>query len=296
MTPSKHPYYYNNHHHHHHRRTDNSCTTPSPPSSLLPPRRTRPPSLSLLQFNIHELQSRRVSEASANGDANDPISTNTKAGDDNENEGDVPIRSRNTSTCSHRSSNRSRSNLLLSDSEISVLDLGPSLGPEVDGAGAGPGSRSGSRSASLQVPGIRVGVSRRFCSSSSGCDGLSQLGDDVGVGDAGGDGEKKGRYTDVEGRDCDYGYRYGYEIDDDEGVGVGGQQHPVLVVPCDGDAVDDDAHGGHDGYAPAPAPAHGRGRGHDNDEHGTISSPLLVPLKTTRKAKRGVSWSKAFGV
>lgn len=163
-----------------------------------------------------------------------------------------------------------------------MLDLGPSLGPEVDGAGAGPGSRSGSRSASLQVPGIRVGVSRRFCSSSSGCDGLSRLGDDVGVGD--------------EGRDCDYGYRYGYEIDDDdEGVGVGGQ-HPVLVIPCDGDAVDDDAHGGHDGYAPAPAHRRGRGRGHDNDEHGTISSPLLVPLKTTRKAKRGVSWSKAFGV
>lgn len=172
-----------------------------------------------------------------------------------------------------------------------MLDLGPSQGPEVDGAGAGAavGSRSGSRSASLQVPGIRVGVSRRFCSSSSGGDG---------DGDAG-NGEKKGRYTDVEGRECayGYGYGYGYEIDDDhEGDdGVGGQ-HPVLVLPCDGDAVDNDAHGGHDGYAPAPAPAPAHGHGHDNDEHGTISSPLLVPLKTTRKAKRGVSWSKAFGV
>ena len=188
MTPSKNPYFYN----HHQQRS----TTPSPPPSLLPPRRTRPPSLSLLQFNIHdELLGRRVSDASAsaNTDAND---TNTKAVNDSENEGDdvsIPIRSRNTSTCSYRSSNRSRSNLLLSDSEISVLDLGPSLGREVDGpsaAASGSGSRSGSRSASLQVPGVRFGfgVSRRLCSSSSGRgDGLSRLGDDDdGVG--GGDG------------------------------------------------------------------------------------------------------------
>ena len=289
MTPSKHPYYYSHHHH----RTDNFGTTPSPPSSLLPPRRTRPPSLSLLQFSIHDgLLGRRVSDASANPEPNAPnINTNAKAGNDKngEDEGDssIPIRSRNASTCSHRSSNRSRSNLLLSDSEISVLDLGPSLGREVDGA---LGScRSGSRAASLPVPGVRVGVSRRLCSSSSGGDGLAGPSHDAG--DAG-DGEKKGRYMDVEGRECDYGYGYGYEIDDDDDEGAVGQR-PVLLLPCDGDGVDsNDAHGDHDGHAPAPA----QGREHDNEhEHGTISSPLLVPLKTTRKAKRGGSWSKAFG-
>ena len=295
MTPSKHPCYYNHHHHHHHR-TDNFSTTPSPPSSLLPPRRTRPPSLSLLQFNIHdELLGRRVSDASANTDANDPIvNTNTKASNDNNGEDDgdsnIPIRSRNASTCSHRSSNRSRSNLLLSDSEISVLDLGPSLGREIDGTVATAGSRSGSRSASLQVPGVRVGMPRRLCSSSSGGDGLSGLSHDAG--DAG-DGEKKGLYMDVQGRECDYGYGYGYAIDDDDDEGTVGQR-PVLVLPCDGDGVDNnDAHGDHDGYAPAPAQGREQDNGH---EHGTISSPLLVPLKTTRKAKRGVSRSKAFGV
>lgn len=170
-----------------------------------------------------------------------------------------------------------------------MLDLGPSLGREIDGTIATAGSRWGSRSASLQVPGVHVGVPRRLCSSSSGGDGLSGLSHDAG--DAGG-GEKKGRYMDVEGRECDYDYGYGYEIDDDNEGAVG--QRPVLVLPCDGDDVDNnDAHGDHDGYAPAPA----QGREHDNEhEHGTISSPLLVPLKTTRKAKRGVSWSKAFGV
>lgn len=184
-----------------------------------------------------------------------------------------------------------------------MLDLGPSLGPpEVDGAGAGLGVRPGSRSVSgsagsgsLQVPGVRrPGLMRRLCSSSSGFSGLSGDSGDGYAGDGEGVGvtvDKKGRYKDVEGRDCDYGYGSGYDYEiGDEGAG----QHPVLTLPCD-DGVDD-AHAD----AEAHGHAHGRGRGHDNehehedrDNEVTVSSPLLVPLKTSRKAKRGVSWSKA---
>lgn len=203
---------------------------------------------------------------------------------------------------------------LLSDSEISVLDLGPSCCREVsvsDGAGVVSESKTEVRlredeDKELQFQAGYDGYEEdvikggfRLDSFSAGSvpssvGGEDDRGDTDGAGknsaslDAGVGTAKKRRFdefdTDDHGNDSRY-FGIGHEGDGiDVGAGAGDHQFTFSRTRRDGMDV---------------ALGHGQRQGHGfgaRNRKVTITSPLLLPLKTTRRARRGVSWSRmGFG-
>lgn len=323
MSPSKHD--------HHSRHFDpDFFTTPSLPQFLplpLPSRtRTSSPSL-LLKYNVYDELRAQTTATSTTPALKRSKSTSTSTTlppftstspllpppaitiDANDDTKPSP-RSKSKDEDENARARARRRAQLLSDSEISVLDLGPSFCREVsvgDSASVVHESKADVRlredeGSELQFHvgydgneedvikgGFRLGSfsAGSVPSSVGGEDGHGDIDVagknsaslDAGVGTA-----KKRRFdefdTDDHGNDSRY-FGQGHEGDSiDVGAGAGNHQFTFSRTRRDGMDV---------------ALGHGQRRGHGfgaRNRKVTITSPLLLPLKTTRRARRGISWSR----
>lgn len=322
MSPSKHD--------HHSRHFDpDFFTTPSLPQFLplpLPSRtRTSSPSL-LLKYNVYDELRAQTTATSTTPALKRSKSTSTSttlppftstspllpppaitidASDDTK-----PSPRSKSKDEDENTRARARRAQLLSDSEISVLDLGPSFCREVsvgDSAGVVHESKADVRlredeDSELQFhvgyDGNEEDVTKeafRLGSFSAGSVPSSVGGED-GQGDIDGAGKnsasldagvgtaKKRRFDEFDTDDHGNDFRYfgqGHEGDSiDVGAGAGDHQFTFSRTRRDGMDV---------------ALGHGQRRGHGlgaRNRKVTITSPLLLPLKTTRRTRRGISWSR----
>lgn len=197
-----------------------------------------------------------------------------------------------------------RRSSVFSDSEISVLDLGPSLSPTSSGSATevcSPISPTGDTEG-VPAPSVTVGMAMSPMGPVPGIDGGENgpfaLGFEMGLGaeeknyqglstsiSTGLDGAGEADTGDY-GYGCGRQYDYDYAEGDMFGYGYGGDgsdsPHPLLVMP----RLERD--GGSSGRA-------SHEHRHVRKAEVTVSSPVLGPLRTTRKdkARRAVSsWSR----
>lgn len=197
-----------------------------------------------------------------------------------------------------------RRSSVLSDSEISVLDLGPSLSPTSSGSATevcSPISPVGDAEG-VPAPSLTVGMAMSPVGPVPGIDGVENgpFALEFGIGLGAKEKSYRGLSTSnstglngaVEADTWDYRYGYGRQYDYDYaegdmfGYGYGGDgsdsPHPLLVMP----RLERD--GGSSGRA-------SHEHRHVRKAEVTVSSPVLRPLRTTRKdkARQAVSfWSR----